>query len=107
MVGPFCITMYLDDLLALLAMAADAVALAAALFDLFHRLGIKCHCTKLQADPVSCIQHLGFMVDVTGCQLLLCPWQYEKLHARMTALLYKSGCRKWVVGKRSLAWVVG
>ena len=66
-VGPCFILMYLDDLLALLATVADAVALASALFDLFHRLGIKCHCTKLQADPVSCIQHLGFMVDVAGC----------------------------------------
>ena len=70
--------MYLDDLLALLAMAADAVALAAALFDLFHHVGIQCHCTKSQADLVSCIQHLGFMADVADCQLLLCPWQYEK-----------------------------
>ena len=65
--------MYLDDLLALLAIEADAAALAAALFDLFHRLGIQCHHAKLQADPVSCIQHLGFMVDVASCQLLLCP----------------------------------
>ena len=40
MVGPCFISMYLDDLLALLAIAADAVALAAALFDLFHHLGI-------------------------------------------------------------------
>ena len=39
-VGPCFITIYLDDLLALLATAADAVALATALFDLFHRLGI-------------------------------------------------------------------
>ena len=79
--------MYLDDLLALLAMAADAVALAAALFDLFHHVGIQCHCTKSQADLVSHIQHLGFMVDVAGCQLLLCPRQYEKLRAWVTTLL--------------------
>ena len=58
--------MYLDDLFALLAMVADAVTLAAALFDLFHCLGIQCHRTKLQADPVLCIQHLDFMVDVAG-----------------------------------------
>ena len=79
--------MYLDDLLALLAKVVDAVALAAALFDLFHRLGIQCHHTKLQVDPVSHIQHLGFMVDVAGRQLLLCPQQYEKLRARVTTLL--------------------
>ena len=69
--------MYLDDVLALLATTADAVALAAALFGIFHRLGIQCHRTKLQADPVLCIQHLGFTVDVAGCQILLCPWQYK------------------------------
>ena len=86
-VGPCFITMYLDDLLALLAMAADAVTLAAALFDLFHCLGIQCHCTKSQAEPVSYIQHLDFMVDVTGHQLFLCPRQYEKLHVRVTTLL--------------------
>ena len=68
-------------------MAADAVALAAALFDLFHSLGIQCHYTELQAEPVSHIQHLGFTVDVAGCQLLLCPWHYEKLRARVTTLL--------------------
>ena len=85
--GPCFITMYLDDLLALLAMAADAVALAAALFDLFHHVGIQCHCTKSQADPVSHIQHLGFTVDVAGRQLYLCPRQYGKLHARVITLL--------------------
>ena len=69
MVGPCFITMYLDDLLALLAMEADAVALAAALLDRFHCLGIQCHHTKLQADLLSHIQHVGFMVDVAGCQL--------------------------------------
>ena len=79
--------MYLDDLLALLAMVADAVALAAALFDLFHHLGIQCHRTKSQADPVSHIQHLGFTIDVAGRQLLLCPQQYEKLRAWVTTLL--------------------
>ena len=85
--GPCFITMYLDDLLAMLAMAVDAVNLAAALFDLFHHLGIQCHCTKSQVDPVSHIQHLGFTVDVAGRQLLLCPRQYEKLCARVTTLL--------------------
>ena len=45
-IGPSFISMYLDDLLALLASAADATALATALFDLFHRLGITCHRTK-------------------------------------------------------------
>ena len=44
--------MYLDDLLELLATVADAVALAVALFDLFHRLGIQCHRNKLQVDLV-------------------------------------------------------
>ena len=85
--GPCFITIYLNDLLALVAMAADAVALAVALFDLFHRLGIQSHCTKLQADPVSHIQYLGFTVDVASRQLLLCPQQYEKLRALVTTVL--------------------
>ena len=70
MVGTCFIAMYLDDLLALLATAADAVTLEVALFDLFHRLGNQCHRTKSQVYPVSHIQHLGFMVDVAGHQLL-------------------------------------
>ena len=99
----------------------ESVALAAALFDIFHRLGIQCHHTKLQADPVlciqcygtkpqadpvSCIQHLGFTVDVAGRWLLLCAWQYEKLLAWVTSLLKESCHCKRVVGKRTLAQVV-
>ena len=38
--GPMFVSMYLDDLLALLSCARDAVARAAFLFDLFARLGI-------------------------------------------------------------------
>ena len=38
--GPMFVLMYLDDLLALLSYARNAVALATLLFDLFARLGI-------------------------------------------------------------------
>lgn len=70
--GPTFISMYLDDLLALLATLEDGVKLATALFDLFARLGIRCQRTKSQADPVAQLKHLGFLVDVPGRQLLLC-----------------------------------
>ena len=70
--GPIFMLMYLDDLLALLPCAHDAVALAAVLFDLFARLGITCHRSKSQPDPGPCLKHLGFDVDVPGRRLLLC-----------------------------------
>ena len=70
--GPMFVLMYLDDLLALLLCARDAVALATVLFDLFARLGIACHRSKSQPDPVTCLKHLGFDVDVPGRCLLLC-----------------------------------
>ena len=77
--GPSFVLMYLDDLLALLLYARNAVALASGLFDLFRRLGITCHHSKSQPDPVPCLKHLGFDVDVPGRRLILCPRQYEKL----------------------------
>ena len=70
--GPMFVSMYLNDLLALLSCACDAVALAAVLFNLFARLGITCHRSKSQPDPVPCLKHLGFDVDVPGRRLLLC-----------------------------------
>ena len=70
--GPMFVSMYLDDLLALLSCARNAVALATVLFDLFARLGITCHRSKSQLDPVPCLKHLGFDVDVPGWCLLLC-----------------------------------
>ena len=66
------LSMYLDDLLALLPYAHDAVALAAVLFDLFARLSITCHRSKSQPDPVPFLKHLGFDVNVPGRRLLLC-----------------------------------
>ena len=72
--GPMFVSMYLDDLLALLSCARDAVALAAILFNLFARLGITCHRSKSQPDPVPCLKHLGFDVDVLGRHLLLCMY---------------------------------
>ena len=50
--GPMFVLMYLDDLLALLSCACNAVALVVVLFDLFARLGITCHRSKSQPDPV-------------------------------------------------------
>ena len=70
--GPMFVSMYLNDLLALLSCARDAVALAAVLFDLFAQLGITCHRSKSQPDPVPSLKHLGFEVDVPGRRLLLC-----------------------------------
>ena len=70
--GPMSVSMCLDDLLALLSCACDAVALMAVLFDLFARLGITCHRSKSQPDPVPCLNHLGFDVDVLEWRLLLC-----------------------------------
>ena len=70
--GPMFMSMYLNDLLALLSCACDAVALATVLFHLFARLGITCHRSKSQPDPVPCLKHLGFDVDVPGWRLLLC-----------------------------------
>ena len=69
--GPMFVSMYLNDLLALLSCARDAVALATVLFDLFARLGITCHRSKSQPDPVPYLKHLGFDVDVPGQRLLL------------------------------------
>ena len=69
--GPMFVSMYLDDLLVLLSCACNAVALAAILFDLFARLGT-CHRSKSQPDPVPCLKHLGFDVNVPGRRLLLC-----------------------------------
>ena len=66
------VSMYLDDLLALLSCAHDAVALAAGLFDLFARLGITGLRSKSQPDPVPRLKHLGFDVNVPGRLLLLC-----------------------------------
>ena len=86
--------MYLDDLLTLLASMADTNALATALFDLFHQLGIQCHRTKSKADLVARIKYLGFLVDVSGCQLLLCKYLYEKLETWVTALLVDAHCHK-------------
>ena len=105
--GPAFVSMYLDDLLALLSCARDAVALASGLFDLFHRLGITCHRSKSQPDPVSCLKHLGFDVDVPGRRLLLCSRQYEKLASRVANILAEARRRKRVVGKRELARVIG
>ena len=65
-------SLYLNDLLALLSCAHDAVALATEFFNLFARLGITCHRSKSQPDPVPCLKHLGFDVDVPGWRLLLC-----------------------------------
>ena len=70
--GPMFVSMYLDDLLALLSCACDAVALATVLFNLFTQLGVMCHRSKSQPDPVPCLKHLGFDVDVPGRHLLLC-----------------------------------
>ena len=70
--GPMFMSMYLDDLLALLSCACDAVALTVVVFDLFAQLGITCHRSKSQPDPVPCLKHLGFDVDVPGRRLLLC-----------------------------------
>ena len=70
--GPMFVSIYLDDLLALLSCARNAVALTTVLFDLFARLGIKCHRSKSQTDPVPCLKHLGFDVDVPGRRFLLC-----------------------------------
>ena len=53
--GPMFVSMYLDELLALLSCACDAVALALGLFDLFAQLGITCHRSKSQPDPVPCV----------------------------------------------------
>ena len=64
------VSMYLDDLLALLSCAHDAVALAAVLFNLFAWLGITCHRSKSQLDPVPWLKYLGFDVDVPGRCLL-------------------------------------
>ena len=67
------VSMYLDDLLALLSCAHNAVALATVLFDLFARLGITCHRSKSQPDPVPCLKHLGFDVNVPGrCFVVVC-----------------------------------
>ena len=66
--------MLLDDLLILLASVADTTALTTALFDLFQWLGIQCYQTKSLAKPVTYIEHLGLMVDVAGCKLLLCKY---------------------------------
>ena len=66
------VSMYLDDPLALLSCACNAVALVTVLFDLFAQLGITCHRSKSQPDPVPCLKHLGFDVDVPGRRLLLC-----------------------------------
>ena len=66
------VSMYIDDLLALLLCAHVAVALTAVLFDLFAQLGITCHRSKSQPDPVPCLKHLGFDVNVLGRRLLLC-----------------------------------
>ena len=71
-IGPMFVSMYLNDLLALLSCASDAVAIVAALFDLFAWLGITCHRSKSQPDPVPCLKHLGFDIDVPGRHLLLC-----------------------------------
>ena len=57
--GPMFVSMYLNDLLALLSCACDTVALATVLFELFARLGIMCHRSKSQPDPVPCLKHLG------------------------------------------------
>ena len=70
--GPMFVSMYLDDLFALLSCACYAVALTAVLFDLFARLGITCHRSKSQLDPVPCLKDLGVDVDVPGRRLLLC-----------------------------------
>ena len=70
--GPMFVSMYLDDLLALLSCACNAVALTTVLFDSFARLGITWHRSKSQPDPVPCLKHLGFDVDVLGWRLLLC-----------------------------------
>ena len=70
--GPMFVSMYLNDLLALLSCARDAVALATVLFNLFARLGITCHRSKSQPDPVPYLKHLRFDVDVPGWRLLLC-----------------------------------
>ena len=68
--GPMFVLMYLNDLLALLSCACNAVALAAVLFDLFAQLGITCHRSKSQPDPVPCLKHLWFDVDVPRRSLL-------------------------------------
>ena len=65
------VLMYLDDLLALLSCAHDAVAVTVVLFDLFAQLGITCHRSKSQPYPVPCLKHLGFDLDVPGWCLLL------------------------------------
>ena len=70
--GPMFVLMYLDDLLAFLSCARDVVALATVLFDLFARLGITCHRSKSQPDPVPYLKHLGLDVTVPGWHLLLC-----------------------------------
>ena len=70
--GPMFVSMYLDDLLALLSCAREAVALATVLFDLLAWLGITCHRSKSQPDPVLCLKHLGFDLDVPGWRLSLC-----------------------------------
>ena len=64
--GPMFVLMYLDNLLALLSCDRDAVALMLGLFDLFTHLGTTCHRSKSQPDPVPCLKHLGFDVDVLG-----------------------------------------
>ena len=69
---PMFVLMYLDDLLALLSCARDAVALVVVLFDLFAQLGITCHRSKSQPNPVPRLKHLGFDVNVPGRCLLLC-----------------------------------
>ena len=56
----------LNNLLALMSCARDAVALVSGLFDLFSHLGVTCHCYKSQLDLVPCLKHLGFDVDVPG-----------------------------------------
>ena len=88
--GPMFVSIYLDDLLALLSCACNAVALAAVLFDLFARLGITCHRFKSQPDHVLCLKHLGFDVNVPGRRLLLCARQYKKLLARMAGILQEA-----------------
>ena len=72
--GPMFVSMHLDDLLALLSCARDAAALAVVLFDLFAQLGITCYRSKSQPDPVPCLKHLGFDVNVPGQHLLLCTY---------------------------------
>ena len=84
---PIFVLMHLDDLLALLSCARNAVALASDLFYLFGHLGITRHWYKSQPDPVPCLKHLGFDIDMPGQFLLLCLHWYEKLVSRIAGML--------------------